>query len=118
MPQEETALTWLEVLRYYWPLWVALVAAVGAVGELRVRKLLDARDVKRTEELEKIKVDLRTELQTPVMNVGKDAMEALEKANKHEPRIVELETKTAVFWKMIERSTADLLRHVGEDREK
>lgn len=111
-------MTWLEVLRVYWPIWVALFAAIGAVGELRTRKMLDARDEAWKKDMKEWKEERdaewkaeREDLQKPIGGIGNTALEALTKCRDHEPRLIELETKTAVFWKMIERSTAGLLRN-------
>lgn len=111
---------WIGVLTAI-PLPVVLLVAgvIWALIELRVRKMLDARDAAWKKSAariqEEVKEDLRREFTGPIANVGVDAMRALELARGHEPRIVELETKTGVFWRMIERSTANLLRQPGED---
>jgi hypothetical protein len=119
MPTEQTqaVMTWIEVLREYWPIWAALFAAIGAVGELRVRRLLDAHEAQWKADWEKEKAEFRTEMQKPVSDAGETGLEALTMARAHDRRLVDLETKTAVFWKMIERSTVGLLRHVGKDED-
>lgn len=60
------------------------------------------------DEAEKLVADARTDMQTAIGGPG-----ALQ---RFEARLVELETKTKIFWGMLERSTADLLLREPRDK--
>lgn len=113
MPVQASEITgWLDLLDKVWPYLVVLGGLVGTALELRARKLVRQAIKSATIEAEE---KWRRELQGPIGDIGIDALKALDQTRDHESRIVQLETKTGLVWRMIERSTADLLRREGDE---
>lgn len=114
MAPQQGAPGMLELLRTLWPVLLVLAALIWAAIELRVRGIIAgmiaAKEKESDDAWQKRYEDLRRDLTTPITAAGLEAMKAHDTLREHEGRIVELETKTGVFWSMIEKATAGLLR--------
>lgn len=105
-PAPQDAPRLLELVRTLWPMALVLAALIWGTIELRVRAIIAARE----EEWQKRHEELRRELNTPIAANGVRIMKTEDVAREQEARIVELEAKTGVFWRMIETATAGLLK--------
>ncbi len=102
---------WLNLLAKAWPILLVLVGLIGRAIDRRFKKMVQDA-VEASEE------KWRRELQAPIGDVGIDAMKALDKVDKLEPRIHDLEQKMAPVWRMIERRIDDSLRQGETDKHK
>lgn len=73
----------------------------------------EVEDLRRELDPERRIENLRRELQGPIGNIGKEAMEANERIERLVPRVGDLETKMNVFWRAIERYGAKIFRGSG-----